>query len=113
MPRHQDAGSAATLNVKASKGRVFFVRGTNTNAAVQYLQLHNTATTPSASAVPQVWIPVPAGTAAAPAVVELGVDYFDDDGEWFGTGIAWAWSTTAATYTAATAAEHTTTVRYE
>lgn len=113
MPMHQDAGSATTLNVKASSGRVRFVRGTNANAAVRYLQLHNSTSTPAASAVPQRWIPVPAGTAAAPAVVELGEDFFGEDGERFQTGVAWAWSSTAATYTAGTAGDHTTSVRYE
>ena len=108
---HQDAGTATTLNVKATAGSVYSIRVTNINAAIRYFQLHNTATTPAGAAVPQMWFPVPAGTATQPAVLELSLDWFAP-AERFATGIAWAWSTTAATYTAATAGDHATQVRY-
>jgi hypothetical protein len=107
----QDFGSATTLNVKNTAGNVYALRATNANASARYIQLHNTATTPAGGATAQLSYLVPAGTAAAPGVLELDSSYFAPS-ERFGTGIAFAWSTTASTYTAATAGDHTTALRY-
>lgn len=93
-------GANATLNVKASAGNVFSVSAYNTNAAARFIQLHNTATVPAGAAVPLVSHLVPAGTE-----VILGEDFFSAAGLNFTTGIAFAMSTTLATYTAATAGE--------
>ncbi len=100
-------GSAATLNIKASPGNVFAFTATNTNAAVRYLQLHNTASTPAASAVPVYTFMIPIG-----GMVVVGNDFFTNAGAYFSTGIAVALSTAAGIYTAATAAEHYTCVHY-
>lgn len=45
-------GANTTLNVKATTGNVYSLYAYNTNAAARFEQIHNTATTPSASAVP-------------------------------------------------------------
>ena len=84
----------------------------NINAAIRYFQLHNKATIPLATEVPLKSFVIPAGTATQPGVVEI-------DSSWFAptlrhtTGIGWAVSTTAGTFTdAATASDHTTSVNY-
>jgi len=100
-------GANATLNVKASAGNVFAVSAYNTNAAARFIQIHNTATVPAGAAVPLISHLVPAGTE-----VILGEDFFSQAGLNFTTGIAFAMSTTLATYTAATAAEGFVEVHY-
>lgn len=103
-----DLGANATRNVKATPGSVFSLTCYNANAADRYLQLHNTATTPSGGAAPALVFLVPAG-----GQIVIGSDYFTDVGMGFTTGIAFAFSTTRNTYTAATAAEQTTFIRYK
>jgi hypothetical protein len=112
MPHGQSFAAAATGVTKSSPGRVYALRATNANAAVRYLQLHNLAAVPTGGEAPKLSFPIPAGSAAAPAVLPLGAEYFGNQGEQFSVGIVWAVSTTAATYTAATAAEHTVSIRY-
>ncbi len=104
-------GVDATHNVKASAGNVVGVMSTNINAAVRYLQLHNTATVPAGGATPlRSWV-IPSGTAQQPAILAISREYFANSG-YFPTGIAFAFSTTQATYTAATAADHSIEVEY-
>lgn len=103
-----DWGSNVTLNVKASAGTTFSAIGVNRNAGTRYLQLHNTATTPSTAAVPLISFPVPTNS-----ILFIGNDLLTNNGIFFSTGIAYAWSTTAGTYTAATASEHDTTVLFK
>jgi hypothetical protein len=105
--RFQNLGANATLNVKASAGVVSSIKCRNTTAAPRYFQLHNTATTPSAAAVPYWHCLVPAGTE-----VIVGEDHFSEMGLAFSTGIAFAISTTSATYTAATATDQESYVLY-
>lgn len=107
---YQDAGSATNLVAKSSAGRVLNIVATNANAAVRYLQLFNRATTLSGGETALVWFLMPAGTAAAPAVIERGSEFWGKYGKLFDTGITWGVSTTATTFTAATAGEHTTTI---
>ena len=107
----QDNGSATTLNVKGTPGSVYAMRVANTNANKRYFQLHNTATTPGGGAAAQLWFAVPGGSVDQPGILELTQEFFAP-AERFTTGIAWAWSTTATTYTAATAGDHQTQVRY-
>mgnify|MGYP003656561733 CR=1 FL=1 len=97
----------ATLNVKPAAGIVFSASCYNTNAASRFLQLHDTATTPSAAAVPKVSILVPTGSQ-----VIVGTDFFSNEGVGFTNGIAFAFSTTAATYTAGSAGDQQTTVTF-
>ena len=101
-------GANATLNVKAGAGNVFSVKCHNLNAAARYLQLHNTATTPAASAVPLYAILIPAGSE-----VTIGNDFFGHGGVNFTTGIAFAFSTTEGTYTAGVATDQFTYVMYK
>ena len=105
--RFQNLGANATLNVKATAGVVSSIKCRNTTAAPRYFQLHNTATTPSGGAVPFWHCLVPAGSE-----VIVGEDHFSEMGIAFSTGIAFAVSTTSATYTAATATDHETYVLY-
>lgn len=95
-------GANTTLNIKATPGNVFSFVVTNTNAAVRYFQLHNTATTPSGGAVPLRTYTLPALTGN----IAIGMDVLTQAGVNFSTGIAYATSTTAGTYTAATAGDH-------
>lgn len=101
-------GANATLNVKAAAGNVYAVKVHNINASARYIQLHNTATTPGGGAVPLI-------TALVPASSELllGREFFGDSGIHFNTGIAFAFSTTEATYTAGTATDQMTFVVYK
>lgn len=109
---YQNAGSVTKANVKASAGNVFSIRVTNANAAARWFQLHNKATAPAATEVPQRYFLIPAGTAAQPASITLDINYFAH-GINFATGIGWAISTTAATFTdAATAGDHTYDINY-
>ena len=103
-----DNGANVTKNVKATAGRLYGIQGDNNNAAARFLQLHDTATTPAGNAVPKLTFRV-----AATGSVEIGADFLTRNGILFTTGIAYAWSTTRDTYTAATAADHATQVIYK
>jgi hypothetical protein len=98
--------TATAGNLKATAGNVFSVVVTNANAAVRYLQLHNKASTPVNPDVPVLSIPIPAGTAAVPSILTLGAETFSMSGVNLATGVSWGISTTLATYTAATNADH-------
>lgn len=103
-------GAVTKANIKASAGNVFKLHFTNTNAAVRYGQLFNKATAPAAADTALMDFIIPGGTAAVPGYVEYTVPF----GAQFGTGIGWAVSTTAVTFTdAATASEHTVHVEYK
>lgn len=109
---YQQAGSVTKANIKNAAGNVYAITVTNANAAVRYLQLHNKATAPVGTDVPQLYWLIPAGTATQPAVFQLNTNDFAPS-EYFTTGIGWAISTTPTTFTdSATASEHYTTVRY-
>jgi hypothetical protein len=101
----KDFGATITKNAKATAGVVTALIGDNGNAAVRYLQLHDTATTPSAAAVPAMSFRVPATSA-----IFIGEDILSENGWKFVNGCAYAWSTTAGTYTAATVTDHNTQV---
>lgn len=106
--RFTNFGANATLNVKATAGNVFSLTCINKNAlAARYIQLHNTATVPASGAAPIVTFLVPAN-----GQIVIGTDFFTDFGSYFSTGIAFAYSTTPDTYTAATAGDQTTIIRY-
>jgi hypothetical protein len=103
-----NVGANTTLNVKATAGNVFSISCLNTNAAARYFQLFNTATTPAGAATAVYSWLIPAA-----GMIVLGTDFFTQNGLYFSTGIAFAYSTTFLTYTAATAAEQVTCVRYK
>lgn len=105
---YQNYGSAITENVKATAGNVFAITGFNSAGTDVYLQLHNTATTPSAAAVPKFSFLLPASSE-----ITQGSDFFVTGGAHFNTGVAMAISTTPGDYTAATTAgDYFTQVRY-
>lgn len=106
--RFQNLGANATLNVKATPGNVKAVHCRNINAAAHYVQLHNTATVPAGGAVPLYTFLVPATSA-----ITIGDTFFGEHGAHFTTGIAFAFSTTEATYTAATATDQMTHIMFK
>ena len=109
---YKQFGSVTKANIKASAGNVYALRVINSNAAARYLQLHNKATAPAAADTAQVSYLIPGGTAAVPGVLLLETTFFAPS-EYFATGIGFAISTTAATFTdSATASEHDVAVRY-
>lgn len=101
-------GANATLNVKATAGNVYSIYCQNTNAAVRYIQIHNTATTPGGGAVPLLSFAIPATSS-----VFISHDMLVAGGVYFSTGIAFAFSTTSGTYTAGTAGEQSTFITYK
>lgn len=105
--RFQNLGANVTLNVKASAGNLFSVYCQNNSTGTRYLQLFNTATTPGAGATPLFTFLVPGS-----GVLLMDSLFFGQGGYYFATGIAFAISTTQATYTAATATDHATHIMY-
>lgn len=101
-------GANATLNVKGTAGNVYAIHCQNTNAAIRYIQIHNTATTPGGGAVPLLSFAIP-GTSS----ITITHDLLVAGGVYFSTGIAFAFSTTLATYTAGTAGEQSTTILFK
>lgn len=98
-PTAVQSNSFTTTNAKASSGNVYGFIVINTSGSDRYLQLHNTATTPSGGA-----------TAAFKFLVQAGTMLVLSENDWggpltFTTGIAYANSTAAATYTAGTAGD--------
>lgn len=89
--------SFQTTNLKATPGNFLGMRVTNTTGNVRYLQLHNTATTPGGGATAQESFLVPANSAIVIGQGDLPAGVLA-----FSTGIAFANSSVAATYTAGT-----------
>jgi hypothetical protein len=101
-------GANATLNVKASAGNVYSIYCHNLNASNRFIQLHNTATTPGGGAVPAKTYLVPGN-----GTIILDAQYLGPGGINFTTGIAFAFSTTEATYTAGAAGDQVTEVHFK
>jgi len=97
--RTQDL-SFTTLNLKATAGNVLRIEVTNTTASTRWFQLHNTATVPSGGNTAQHWYLVPANSQ-----IILGPGELSEAGLPFTTGIAYANSTVASTYTAGSAGD--------
>lgn len=89
------------VSAKAAAGNVFACGGYNKNAAVRYFQIFNKASAPANPDVPVYSRAVKAGES-----FEIGEDIFGQSGQPFSTGIAWGWSTTSGTFTAATTTDH-------
>lgn len=92
--------SFQTVNVKATAGSVTKLTVINTTASARYIQIHNTATTPSASAVPAISFLVKANDERT-----LAIDFLGQNGFQCNTGIAIANSSAPGIYTAATAGD--------
>lgn len=103
----QNLGANATLNVKATAGNVKSIYCHNVSGAARFIQIHNTATTPGGGAVPKLTFFVPIG-----GTTIIDGAFLGENGYNFATGIAFACSTTEATYTAATATDHITQIMY-
>lgn len=101
-------GANTTLNVKATPGNVYALYAYQTNAAARFEQLHNTATTPSASAVPVFSFLVEASKDKL-----VGPEFFGQNGHNFPTGIAFAHSSAFGIYTAGTAADGNRFIQYK
>lgn len=102
-------GTAVSHNSKNGAAQLISFVATNINAAVRYLQLFNGAT---ATGTPLHSWPMPAGSSTAPTIFSLGKEDFGENGEPYGTALTWGFSTTLATYTAATASDHTINLYY-
>lgn len=81
----------ASRVAKASSGMVRSIIGYNSKASAQFIQLHNTASLPSDTAVPDVIITVAASS-------NFSID-FDEDGYYCSTGITVCNSSTGPTKT--------------
>lgn len=102
-----DFGANAAGVIDTLPGVLLAIIVTNANAGLRYLQIFNQSVTPIAGAIPRWSIPIPAGTAVQPGSVSLGSEFLGPSGTSFPVGVAWGVSTTVATFTAATAADHT------
>lgn len=103
----QNLGANATLNVKSTAGSIKSIYCHNLAASPTYIQIHKTATTPAGGAVPALTFLVPAG-----GVALIDSAFLGDNGYFCTTGIAFAYSTTEFTFTAATAANQVTQIMF-
>ena len=95
---------AGTAVARGTKCAVTSAILTNRNAAVRYLQFFDQAAGPPVGSTNlKISIPV-----AVTTVLVLGEDFFSSNGMMFDVGCVFGWSTTEATYTAATDADHST-----
>lgn len=99
-PSYGQALAAVSGVVKTTSGRLQSFKATNRNGAARYLQLFNSSSAPAAnaSALDEFYV-------APTSMIIIGTDFFSLAGVLFSTGIAWGFSTTSGTYTAATAAD--------
>lgn len=95
------------ISVKGSAGNILSLTCSNINAAVRYLQVFNKATAPAASDVPVFSFVIAAGTSTAPAIREIGKEFFGEGGHYLSSGVAIGVSTVAGSFTAATTTDHT------
>ncbi len=81
---------AASLVVKATRGTLYGLTGHNNKSSSQFIQIHDAASLPADTAVPQI-------TFEVPATASFSLDY--EVGREFQTGIVVSNSSTAATKT--------------
>lgn len=105
--RNTGLGSSASISVKAAAGNVLWLYADNANAAVRYLQIHDSATAVAADAVPVASFRIPLLGAVTIDLSQVG------SGLYCASGICLAISTVHEKYTAATASEHTTLALYK
>lgn len=89
---------AAATNIKSGATRLRSIHAMNRNAAGRYLQVFNS--TGGTGTVYYQWL-IPSGS-----WIELGNDFFMDEGWSFPTGLTVGISTTDGSYVAATDADH-------
>jgi len=100
-------GTDPDVSVKATPGVVLSFSCHNLNGSSRFAQLHNKASAPGAGDVPLLTFLIPTG-----AMIVLGTDFFTQAGIAFGTGIAFGFSTTEATYTAGVSTDQFTQITY-
>lgn len=100
-------GTANNPNVKASAGVLFSLCVENRNQAARYCQIHNTNGVVANGTIPVYTFLVPGGT-----MVVLGEDFFSLAGHAFSNGIAYGFSSTMGTMTAAAAGDSTIHIHY-
>ena len=83
---------AASLIIKAGSGRLFGLTGYNSKGSAQFIQLHDSATLPTDTAVPKVVFRVAANS-------NFSLNYDAEDGREFASGIVVCNSSTGATKT--------------
>jgi hypothetical protein len=105
---HKNLGAATNAVVKATPGFVNSLTCYNTNAASRFLLLFNQTTALTGAEVPVESFLIPTGTQ-----IVIGEDYFTRNGRFFDTGIVWGFSTTANSFTAGTASEQSTFIKYK
>lgn len=103
----KNLGANATLNVKSTAGNIKSVYCHSRDAAVSYLQLFKTATVPAGGAVPDFSFLIGIGGTVEKA------EFFGANGIYSTLGWAFAFSSTEHTYTAGTAANHSTWIMYK
>lgn len=94
-------GTSAAVSVKGSAGAIYSVHASNSNAAIRYLHIFSKASAPALNDVPAHSFPIPAGGS-----ILIGTDFFGPNGGYGSLGVAVGVSTTNATFTVATAADH-------
>jgi hypothetical protein len=99
-------GTSAGANLKTSAGNVYSFSCTNLNAATRYFQIFNTAGSPSGTPIASFPVYGNGG------FLSIGQDLIGGNGIICSTGIAWGFSSTALTYTAATATDCIARVRW-
>lgn len=105
-----DFGSNKSASVTVVPSMLKSIRATNVNAAVRYLQVFNLAAAPTEdSSAPVLSIPIPAGSATAPAAVAVGANELGEAGLYLSAGLAWGISASVGVFNAdaVTASEHT------
>lgn len=106
-------GAKVSSAPKGSAALIHSARITNINAAVRYFHVFNKTSVPVLNDVPIYSEPILSGVAVTPGSLILGADFFGPNGSYLSTGLAWGISSTQATYTAATASDHSVTVHYQ
>jgi hypothetical protein len=101
-------GTSSGANIKSSAGVIYAITCTNDNATIRYFQIINKASNPALNDVPLLAFPVYPND----GLLIIGQDILGGAGINLSTGITWGFSTTRLTYTAATATDCITSVRW-
>lgn len=99
-------GTAVTHISKASNGQLLSVHATNANVAQRFLQIFNRSTALAGGETPIYSFAIAPGATTQSSAIVLDSTFFTLPGSFFSVGITWGFSTTLATYTAGTAADH-------
>lgn len=99
--RTRGVPGAASVVLKASAGRLAWVRAYNANAALRWLQIHNASAVLSGGETPEYVADMPVSNGR-----EGIIDLRPIGGDRLASGIVVAFSTTRDTFTAGTASDH-------